>query len=70
MLGTMKASIFLICAIWLVACSSRPENKLLGKWQSQSSPRYDLLVPMKVLYTQVRLEFFKDGTVVERKRLK
>src|SRR5260221_2081032 len=34
-------------------------------WQSQSSPRFQLPVPMGGRYTQVRFEFLEDGSVIE-----
>jgi hypothetical protein len=55
---TIIASI--LCAICLVACSSHPENKLLGKWQSNPIP------DGKAQTKQLAFEFLEDGTVVYR----
>ena len=55
--------VFAVCA-----CTSHPEKKLMGTWQSQSNPRADLPAPMRGLHTKVMVEFLEDGTVLESER--
>jgi len=52
------ASVVLVCAMCLVACFSRPEKNLLGKWQSKPIP--DGVTRTK----QIAFEFLEDGTLV------
>jgi hypothetical protein len=66
----MRSSVLsiIVLVFGMCACSSHPEKKLMGTWQSQPNPYYDLPVPMRGLHTKVMVEFLEDGTVLESER--
>lgn len=66
----MRSSVLsiIVLVFAMCACSSHPEKKLMGTWQSQSNPRYDLPAPMRGLHTKVMVQFLEDGTVLENER--